>query len=108
MVNDPYDPLTGVKLHWTAASGANNYRVERRDPGVGYHYAGNSSTTNFTDSNAQSGHAYLYRVCAADGSNVCTSHFSNVTLATAYKFDDDPLVTMADDPTGATATPVRA
>jgi RHS repeat-associated protein len=100
-----YDPNAGIKLAWSA-NGATNFRIERRDPGNGYHYVGVSSTTNFTDTTAPSGSAYLYKVCAADQNGNCTSHFSNVTLATAYSFADDPIVTTAQDPVNA--TPVRA
>jgi len=100
-----YDPNAGIKLAWSA-NGANNFRIERRDPGNGYHYVGVSGTTNFTDTTAPSGSAYLYKVCAADQNGNCTSHFSNVTLATAYSFEDDPIVTTAQNP--ASATPVRA
>ena len=97
-----------VVLNWSAASGATNYRVERKAAVGQFASIGTSGTTSFTDTGAGSGNAYLYRVCAADGSGNCTSGYSNAALRTVVSFTDATIVTIADDPTGATVTPVKA
>jgi len=82
---------SNIALSWTAASGATNYRVERKAAGGSYASIGTSATTNLTDNNVTSGSAYLYRVCAADGGGNCTSGYTNVALGMALMFTDDPI-----------------
>lgn len=97
-----------VTLSWTAASGAANYRVERKNAGGGYVLAGTSPSNGFIDTSVTAGMAYLYKVCTADGAGSCTSGFSNVVLGTAFGFTDPTIVSTSEDPTGVTATPIRA
>lgn len=99
---------SNVVLNWTAASGAINYRVERKAAGASFVSVGMTSGTSFTDNGVSAGNAYLYRVCAADGSGNCNSGFSNSALGTVFSFDDPTITTIADDPTGQNVTPARA
>jgi len=81
-------PASGASttLNWTAASGATNYRIERKAAGGAYASMGTTSTTSFPDNGASSGSAYLYKVCAADSSGSCVSNYSNVALGTTVSF----------------------
>jgi hypothetical protein len=105
----PWGGGASVSLSWTAASGATNYRVERKGANSAYVLAGTTSSTGLTDNGVSSGSAYLYRVCAADGQGNCTSNYSNLALGAAIGFSTDPTITgLADDPTGVTVTTVKA
>jgi RHS repeat-associated protein len=98
-----------ITLNWSAASGTGNYRVERKGAGGAYGFLSATSSTNFTDSGASLGSAYLYRVCAADGTNNCTSGYSNIVLGARLNFPTDPsITTMGDDPSGQTVTKMKA
>src|SRR5699024_7906764 len=82
---------------------------ERRDTSGQYTFVSDvpAATLTYADTGVTSGAAYLYRVRAVDslGGN---SAYSNVALGTACTFTDDPIITLADDPTGATLTKVKA
>lgn len=96
---------TSIALSWTAASGASNYRVERKGASGSYALLGTtpSSSTSITDSGASSGTAYLYKVCAADSSGACVSNYSNVALGTTVSFATDPTIyTEAENPGNGT------
>lgn len=85
---------TQVSLSWTASNGGavDHYQVERRQS-LNSPYtvlSGNPTTTSFIDSTVTSNVAYLYRVCAVDSSGG-HSAYSNIDLATAITFDDEPL-----------------
>lgn len=84
---------TQVNLSWNAPSGSvDHYQVERSQSGSNFTIlAGSPTTTNFSDTTASSGMAYLYRVCAVDavGNH---SAYSNIDLTTTILFTDDPLV----------------
>jgi RHS repeat-associated protein len=95
---------SSVALSWSAASGVTSYRVERKGAGGTFHLLGTTTSTSFTD--GSSGNAYLYKVCAADGSNSCTSGYSNVVLGMAVSFTDPTIISFADDPLNA--TPIKA
>ena len=96
-----------VTLSWTPASGATNYRLERKGAGGSYVLAGTTASTGFTDNGVSSGNAYLYRACAADGSGTCTSNYSNIALGTAMSFTDPTITSIVDDPTGVNVTKVK-
>ena len=88
-----------VSLSWSAPTGATGYRVERATSLSGPYSAANTTAvanTSFGDTGVSHAASYLYRVCASDGSNNCVSPYSNVVMATAYTFADDPIVTYAD------------
>jgi hypothetical protein len=84
---------TSVSVTWTAPAGSiSSYQVERSQSINGPFTAltPNPTTTNFTDSTASAGVAYLYRVRAAfTGGGY--SNYSNKDLATTIIFTDDPL-----------------
>jgi RHS repeat-associated protein len=100
---------SSITLNWSAASSATNYRVERKGAGGAYSFLGATSSTILTDSGASLGSAYLYRVCAADGANNCTSNYSNIVLGARLNFATDPVITTAgNDPSGQTVTQMKA
>jgi RHS repeat-associated protein len=102
-----------VGLSW-AATGAAYYRVERSadKSWTAPQLVGTSQTNSLDDSGATQGHAYLYRVCAADAGGDCVSAYSNAAMGMAYVFADDPIVTDYDHQHGLNLslplTPVRA
>lgn len=99
----------GVTLNWSAAAGTANYRIERKGAGGSYGLLGTTSATSLTDSAASSGSAYLYRVCAANGSGTCTSSYSNIVMGARDSFaTDSTITTIADDPTGGNVTTMKA
>lgn len=92
-----------VALSWSAVSGASNYRVERKAANGNYLEINTTSGTSMTDSGASPGSAYLYRVCAANGSGNCTSNYSNVELGAPLNFPTDPnIVGYSENPAQAT------
>ena len=98
-----------ITLNWSAASGVGNYRVERKGAGSAYNFLNATSLNTLTDSGASLGSAYLYRVCAADGTNNCTSSYSNIVLGARLNFPTDPaLTTIGDEPSGQTVTTMKA
>jgi RHS repeat-associated protein len=98
-----------ITLNWSAASGVGNYRVERKGAGGAYNFLSATSLTTLTDSGASLGSAYLYRVCAADGTNNCTSAYSNIVLGARLNFPTDPAITTSgDDSSGQTVTTMKA
>ncbi len=100
---------SSITLSWTAASGATNYRVERKGAGGSYNLAGTTASVGFTDNGVTSGNAYLYKVRAADGSGNCLSAYSNIALGATVSFPTDPTITsIVDDPTGVNVTKVKA
>jgi RHS repeat-associated protein len=100
---------TNISLSWSPASGATNYRVEKRAATSSYTLVGTTSSTNLTDTNVSAESAYLYKVCAASADGTCASSFSNVALGTTITFATDPIIrTIADDPSGAIVTQVKA
>jgi Fibronectin type III domain len=98
-----------INLTWTASTGGtvDHYQVERsQDHASGYTVVAPSvTTTSYSDTSVSPGAAYLYRVRAVDSSNNLTN-YSNIDLATTITFEDDPLISYAENPTNA--TPIRA
>jgi hypothetical protein len=94
-----------VNLTWTAATGGtvDHYQVERMDSlSAGYSLIAPSVTsTSYPDTSVSVNKAYLYRVRAFDSSNNFTN-YTSPDLATTVNFDDNPLVTYAEDPNNAT------
>ena len=81
-----------IDVTWATISGADHYQVEKTT-NVNTAYtvlSSNVVTTSFSDTGVIPVNAYLYRVRAVDAlGNV--SPYSNVDLATAITFTDDPL-----------------
>jgi len=94
-----------VNLSWTAAADGtvDHYQVERMDSfAAGYSViAASVTSTTYNDTTVSADSAHLYRVRAFDSSNNYTT-YSNVDLATAITFTDDPL-----NPSG-TKTTIKA
>ena len=85
---------TQVNITWIGSSGpVDHYQVERSLSinGPFTVVAPSVATTTFTDGSVSSGVAYLYRVRAVNSSNTVFSAYSNVDLATAIVFTDNPL-----------------
>jgi hypothetical protein len=83
-----------INLTWTAPAGAvDHYIIERKQSAGGSftQLSPNPTTTGFTDSTVTGGVAYLYRVKAVDSTGLITSA-SNMDVATAITFTDEPLV----------------
>ena len=81
-----------INLSWNATPNAHHYQVERASSLGGTFTVLNSNVagTTFPDTTVSSVNAYLYRVKAADA-NGNLSLASNLDLATAITFEDDPL-----------------
>lgn len=107
LVSAPYNGGPSVSLSWTG-SGASQYRIERAISKDGpYTAAGSSTTASFIDNGVTSGTAYLYKVCAANSQNACTSAYSNIVLGLAYAFTTDPVIkSYAEDPVNVTTPKV--
>jgi RHS repeat-associated protein len=98
---------SNISISWTAASGASNYRVERKGAGGSYGLLTTTTSTSTTDSGASTDSAYLYRICAADGAGNCTSDYSNIALGARLNFTTDAtIVSYSENP--ATATSIKA
>src|SRR5262244_1730399 len=97
---------TTITVGW-ATNGASNYRVERKERNSAFAYLNHTSGNSWQDS-VTAGSAYLYRVCAADGNNNCTSSYSNVALGVAVTFTDDPLYGLSEVSDPASATTIKA
>ena len=82
-----------VLITWAASPGAHHYQVERTDR-LNKPFtilSSNVLTTSFTDTQVTSINAFVYQVRAVDGfGNVSPS--SNLDMATAITFTDDPLI----------------
>ena len=79
-----------INISWTAAPNADHYVVERASQlGSFTTINSNVTATSFSDNTVTNLNAYLYRVKSADAAgNVSPS--SNIDVATAITFDDDP------------------
>jgi Ig-like domain from next to BRCA1 gene len=104
-------PSATVTVTWSAPSSGTptSYVVERAGLAGQFQQVGQpvaAPTTNFSDTTASEGAAYLYRVKAVF-SGGGTSDYSNTDLATAVAFSDDPLIG-AGDPQGRPATVIKA
>lgn len=81
-----------ININWSATSGADHYQVER-SPNLNGSWtvlSTNVLTTSFLDTSVTSVNAYLYRVRAVDGSGALSA-YSNLDVATAITFTDNPL-----------------
>lgn len=84
---------TQIVLLWAVSSdniGVDHYEVERSPNKTSYSSIGSPTVNQLTNS-ASSGVTYLYRVRAVDAAGNASA-YSNVDLATAIVFADDPIV----------------
>lgn len=94
---------TQINISWTAPGTAPHHYVVERATQLGNFTTLNSNVTGTTynDTTVANLTAYLYRVRSADAAGNVSS-VSNIDLATAITFEDDPF------PAPPTQTPVRA
>lgn len=92
-----------INVSWTASPNAHHYQVERATNFGGAFTVldANATGTSFTDNSVTSVNAYLYQVRAADAVGNLSAT-SNIDVATAIVFDDDPF------PAAPTLTLVKA
>lgn len=91
-----------VTITWNPSATAHHYVIERATQVGNFTALNNNVTgTTYNDDTVSNLNAYLYRIRSADsGGNL--SPGSNIDLATAITFEDDPF------PAPPTLTPVRA
>jgi Metallo-peptidase family M12B Reprolysin-like len=82
---------TNVGVTWSSVPGAVSYQIHRKAAGGSFTLLDTSATTNYTDTTATAGNAYLYAVKWVDGSAV-VSALSNPDIATTFFFTDPTLV----------------
>ncbi len=97
-----------ISLGWAASAGAHHYQIERSNSLSGDFsvVSFNVASNSFIDSSVTQGSAYLYRVRAADPAGNLSPP-SNIDLATAMAFTDDPLVRATPATTGTTIKAVH-
>jgi fibronectin type 3 domain-containing protein len=90
---------SGVEVTWDSVKGAAQYRVFRKVSGGKWTKIGDTSSTSFTDTTAQSGTAYLYtvRCLSADGKSY-TSSFDSKGVSITYVAAPTPAMDDADVP----------
>ncbi len=74
------------KLSWKAVSGATKYWIYRSTDGVNFKYWDSTTKTSYTNSGAESGKKYYYRVRAVavvNGKNVVSANSSTKSLFTS-------------------------
>jgi hypothetical protein len=101
------DGAAVIDVTWSPVQGAQYYRVERSLSKDGPYTAisTNSTQSSLVDTPpSQAVTAYLYKVCVADNQGNCLSAYSNIDLATAVAFSDDPLL----DPATSSGTTLQA
>ena len=81
---------TNVLVSWSAVANATSYQIHRSSNGATFGLVGTSVTTTFNDPTAVANTAYLYKVCAVNGS---VGPFGPNDVATTVIFTDDPLST---------------
>lgn len=83
-----------INLTWNAPAGIVDHYIVERTQSLNSQFTQlepNPTVASFTDTTVTSGVAYLYRVRAVDSQGLTTAA-SNLDLATAISFTDDPLV----------------
>jgi uncharacterized repeat protein (TIGR01451 family) len=80
-----------INVVWDAVTGAASYQIYRSSNNSGYGLLTATPVNGYSDTTVTPGTTYLYKVIAVDSGNAM-SGFSNVDLATAMTFTDDPLV----------------
>jgi hypothetical protein len=92
-----------INISWSVSAGAHHYQVERASNVTGTFTVlnANVSGTAFTDNSVSGVNAYLYRVRSADAVGTLSAP-SNLDLATAIVFEDDPF------PAAPVLTPIKA
>ncbi|MCX5559329.1 PA14 domain-containing protein [Streptomyces sp. NBC_00038] len=98
---EAYSAQDGIKLNWTAVTGAASYHVYRAPSGsTAYVRIGNATTASYLDTSAVEGSTYNYQVTALDAAGNESAHSAAVD-ATHRDNNPPPAVT------GLTATPTE-
>ena len=75
----------GVKITWSAVTGAANYRVFRKTGSGGWEKVGDTTSTSYTDTTAKSGTGYIYTVrCISKDGKSYTSAYDTSGMTIAY------------------------
>ena len=74
----------GVKITWGAVTGAASYKIYRKMKNTSWVSVGTSATTDYTDTDVNSGTEYTYTVACLDGSNVKISGYDKTGLTLFY------------------------
>ncbi len=75
----------GVRVKWTAVTGATNYRVYRKVAGGSWTRLGDVKTTTFVDEKAESGVTYSYTVkCMSDDGTKALSSYDKNGVSVTY------------------------
>lgn len=88
----------GVKIKWTAESGADYYRVYRRTKNGEWKYLDSTKKTSFTDDTAKSGTKYYYSVRAINEAGIS----SRSNSLSKYYLEDPSLTSVTNTKSGVT------
>ena len=79
ILQDVFSTGDGVRLYWSASTGAAKYRVLRKTEGGSWQTIADTANTTFTDASAVSGTTYIYSVRCVDssGSSYTSGYDSN-------------------------------
>lgn len=85
VLNEPENVNGGVRVSWEAVSGAEKYRVFRRQKGEKWKKIADTEKLKITDKHAESGNTYIYTVrCISADSKKYTSEHDNVGKTIKY------------------------
>ncbi len=88
----------GVKIKWTAESGADYYRVYRRTKNGEWKYLDSTKKTSYTDDTAKSGTKYYYSVRAINEAGIS----SRSNSLSKYYLEDPALTSVTSTKSGVT------
>ncbi len=83
-LNSATNASNGIKVSWSAVSGATGYSVHRKTSGGSWTTLGTTTSTSYTDKTAKPGTTYYYTVRAYRGS-AATSNKYNAQYWSGYK-----------------------
>ncbi len=87
----------GVKLTWTAVTGANTYYIYRKTSSGSWTKIGSSTTNSYTDTTGANNTKYYYSIRVYNSSSAYSTYSSTGTSVTYYKA---PTVTVSNTTTG--------
>ena len=83
---------TGIRVTWTAVSGASGYRVYRRTAGTGWKAIGDTTATSYKDNKAKEKVTYTYTVRAKDSSGKIASNYNGTGVSAAWNSSSAGLI----------------
>jgi fibronectin type 3 domain-containing protein len=93
---------TGVTVKWQASEGATNYRVYRRTASGGWGRIGDTTSTSFTDTTAESDTTYYYTVRSLAPDGETTNSGYDTTGLKIYHIAAPKLSSVTNSATGVT------